>query len=318
MKIKKKLFLKYVEKIYLIRLTEQEISKRYSEKKMRCPVHLSIGQEAPSAALNLILTKSDFAISYHRAHAHYLAKNGSLKKMISELYGKKTGCSAGYGGSMHLIDKKKKFIGSTAIVSSSIPVGAGFAHTFKKNSKSRVCIYLGDASCEEGVFFETLNFVVLKKLPVIFFCENNKFSVFSNMAVRQPQNRKLYKLASAFGIKSHKLSAANPIEFYLKLNKIIKNNSKPIFIEVDTYRYFEHCGPNEDDHLNYRPKNEVNYWKTKDPVLLMERYAVKNNIASLDKLKKMKSKIIRNINDAFMYAEKSPPPNYNDFLKLSN
>ena len=138
------------------------------------------------------------------------------------------------------------------------------------------------------------------------------------MAVRQPQNRKLYKLASAFGIKSHKLSAANPVELYLKLNKIIKNNFKPIFIEVDTYRYLEHCGPNEDDHLNYRPKSEVKYWKTKDPVILMERYAIKNNIASLDKLKKIKSKIIRNINDAFMYAEKSPPPNYNDFLKLGN
>ena len=166
---KKNTFINYFKKIYLIRNTELEISKRYSEQKMRCPVHLSVGQEAPSAAINIFL-KKDFSISYHRAHAHYLAKDCSIKKMIAEIYGKVTGCSKGYGGSMHLIDETKNFIGSTAIVSSSIPVGAGYAYSILRNNKNRkVCIYIGDASCEEGVFFETLNFVVLKKLPVIFF-----------------------------------------------------------------------------------------------------------------------------------------------------
>ena len=318
MKIKKKILLKYLKKIYLIRFTEEEISNRYFEKKMRCPVHLSIGQEIPSAALNIILKKSDYAISYHRAHAHYLDKDGSLKKMISELYGKKTGCSSGYGGSMHLIDKSKNFIGSTAIVSSSIPVGAGFAYSLKKNSKRRVCIYLGDASCEEGVFFETLNFVVLKNLPIIFFCENNNYSVYSDMSVRQPKYRKLHKLASAFGIKSYKLSASNPIKFYLELEKIVKNNFKPIFIEVSTYRYLEHCGPNNDDHLNYRPKKEVNFWKNKDPIMLMEKYALKKNLFTIDQIKRIKNKIKKDIKDSFVYAEKSEPPNYKKFLKLKN
>ena len=141
----------------------------FLNKKMRCPVHLSVGQEAPSAAINIFLKKTDFAISYHRAHAHYLAKDCSLKKMIAEIYGKASGCSNGFGGSMHLVDEKN-FIGSTAIVSNSIPVGAGYAYSILNNSKNnKVCIYIGDASCEEGVFFETLNFVVLKKLPVIFF-----------------------------------------------------------------------------------------------------------------------------------------------------
>ena len=113
---------------------------------------------------------------------------------------------------MHLVDKNKNFIGSTAIVSSSIPVGAGFAYSIKKK-KDRVCIYIGDASCEEGVFFETLNFVVLKKLPVIFFCENNKYSVYSNLSVRQPKNRKLYNLAKAFGIKSFNFFIYKPYRF---------------------------------------------------------------------------------------------------------
>ena len=129
MKIKKNNYLSYFKKIFLIRKTELEISRRYNQNKMRCPIHLSVGQEAPAAAINVLLNKNDFAISYHRAHAHYLAKGCSLSKMIAEIYGKKTGCSSGYGGSMHLIDKKNNFIGSTAIVSNAIPVGAGLAYT---------------------------------------------------------------------------------------------------------------------------------------------------------------------------------------------
>lgn len=318
MKLKKNTFVNYFKKIYLIRKTESEISKRYSEQKMRCPVHLSIGQEAPSAAINIFLKKKDYCISYHRAHAHYLAKNCSIKKMIAEIYGKVTGCSKGYGGSMHLTDKSKNFIGSTAIVSSSVPVGAGYAYSiFNKNKNKKVCIYIGDASCEEGVFFETLNFVVLKKLPVIFFCENNKYSVYSRLKNRQPKNRKLFKLASAFGIKSFYLSSANPILFLNQMNNIFQKKIKePIFIEVDTYRYLEHCGPNNDDNLNYRPKKEINFWLKKDPLFITEKYLIKSKICNEKKLKKIKYQIDKSIQDAFKFAETSKLPKYKDYKKL--
>jgi pyruvate dehydrogenase E1 component alpha subunit len=317
MKIVKNKYLSYFEKIYLIRKTELEISKRYRQKKMRCPIHLSVGQEAPSAAINVLLNKTDFAISYHRAHAHYLAKGCSLPKMIAEIYGKKTGCSSGYGGSMHLIDKKNNFIGSTAIVSSSIPVGAGFAYSLlRKKNKAKVCIYIGDASCEEGVFFETLNFVILKKLPVIFFCENNKYSVYSSLSKRQPKNRKLFKMASAMGIKSFHASSSNPIKLLDDLEKIINKNEFPLFIEVDTYRFLEHCGPDYDDYLKYRPKNEVKYWFDKDSLALVEKFIIKKNIYKLQFLNKIKNKIDKSINTAFEFAEKSESPNYNEFLKM--
>lgn len=318
MKLKNSILVEYFKKIYLIRKTELEISRKYSEQKMRCPVHLSVGQEAPSAAINLFLKKTDYAISYHRAHAHYLAKNCSLKKMISEIYGKVTGCSRGNGGSMHLIDKSKNFIGSTAIVSSSIPVGAGFAYSLiEKNKSNKVCIYVGDASCEEGVFFETLNFVILKKLPVIFFCENNKYSVYSGLKNRQPTNRKLYKLAEAFGIKSFYLSSANPINFLSQMNNIFKKKlAEPIFIEVDTYRYLEHCGPNIDDNLNYRPNKEINYWLKKDPLTLTEKFLLKNKVCDEKRIKKIKLYIDSQIKNAFKFAERSNSPKYKDYQKL--
>ena len=114
-----------------IREIEMRISKDYSNQKMRCPVHLSIGQEAPSAALSLLIKKNDFSISTHRGHAHYLSKGGDLNRMIAELYGKKTGCSGGKGGSMHLIDKKKGFMGTSAIVGNSIPLGGGLSLSIK-------------------------------------------------------------------------------------------------------------------------------------------------------------------------------------------
>lgn len=311
--------LTFYKKIFLIRSTELRISKEYSDNQIRCPVHLSIGQEAPAAAVNLFLKKSDFAISYHRAHAHYLAKDCSLNKMIAEIYGKKSGCSLGIGGSMHLIDLKKNFLGSTAIVSNSIPVGVGYAYSLLyKKQKSRVCIYIGDASCEEGVFYESLNFAILKQLPIIFFCENNKYSVYSNLNVRQPANRKLYKVASSFGIKSFYLSSAEPIKMLRDLKKILAKKNNPIFIEIDTYRHFEHCGPNKDDYLNYRPKSELNYWMKRDPLILTENFLLKKGIVNLDMIYKIKEEIKRKIDRAFIFAKKSKPLSYKEYLRLAN
>ena len=134
----KNLLFKLYKNILRFRLIELEISKKYSSWKMRCPTHLSIGQEAVSSAFSEVVSKKDFTVSSHRAHAHYLAKGGSLNKMIAELYGKKTGCSKGKGGSMHLIDLNVNFMGSSAIVGNSIPIGTGLALSSKiKNTNQK-------------------------------------------------------------------------------------------------------------------------------------------------------------------------------------
>ena len=318
MNLTKNELIKYYNNLYKIRETELRIVKEYPNQEIRCPVHLSIGQEAPSAAVNIFLKKNDFAISYHRSHAHYIAKNGNLKKMIAEIYGKESGCSSGVGGSMHLVDLKKNFLGSTAIVSNSIPVGVGYAYSLKYyNKNSRICIYIGDASCEEGVFFESLNFAVLKNLPIIFFCENNKYSVYSNLEQRQPKNRKLYKLAKSFGIKTFHLNSKDPIKFCSNLKKVM-TFKKTLFIEVETYRYYEHCGPNKDDNLNYRPKNEVEFWTKRDPVDLTEKFLLKNKVLEKEDLLKIKNKISKQISDAFNFAKNSNKPSYKKYLDLQN
>ena len=302
----------------LIRHVETEISTRYSNGKMRCPVHLSIGQEGVPAALSLLVNKKDYAVSTHRAHAHYISKGGSLKKMIAEIYGKSTGCSGGKGGSMHLVDKQKGFMGSSSIVGNSIPLGVGLGLSLKlKKSKNLSVIYLGDGAVETGVFFESVNFAVLKKLPVIFICENNLYSVYSPLEDRQPKNRKIYKMVSGLGIKSHYFDGSKPFSFFKKLEKIIKEirqKSEPRFIEFSTYRYLEHCGPFNDDNLQYRPKKELNKWNKKDPYINIKSILEKN--IKLKKLiKNIEKKNIRIVNSSFLFAEKSKFPTKKNLKK---
>ena len=161
--------IKFYEMFFKIRRTEENITREYHLGEMRCPVHLSIGQESVSAAFSLTQELSDIAFSTHRAHAHYLAKGGNLNKMIAEIYGKVTGCSRGRGGSMHLVDKEVGFIGSSAIVGNSIPIGVGYSLAKKlKNDNSVTYIFLGDGAVEEGSFYESVNFAVLKNLKIIF------------------------------------------------------------------------------------------------------------------------------------------------------
>lgn len=311
--------LKIYKSIYLIRRTELEISKRYKNEQMRCPVHLSIGQEAVPSVLNIFLSKNDLCVSTHRCHAHFIAKGGNLKKMLAEIYGKKTGCSKGRGGSMHLIDKSVGFHGSSAIVGNSIPIGVGLGMSLKLNkSKNISIIYLGDGAIEEGIFFESLNFAVLRKLPCLFVCENNFFSVYSNLAVRQPKKREIYKLAKSIGAKAYKADGNNIYEIFKTFNsaiKFIKNSNGPVFAEFDTYRWLEHCGPNNDDNLGYREKKITKYWLQKDPLKRIQRIMAFKKI-SKKKIEKINSKINRKINKAFLYAIESPFPSKKDLKKF--
>ncbi len=301
---------------YRIREVETEISKKYSEKKMRCPTHLSIGQEAVAAAFSEIANKDDFAVSTHRCHAHYLGKGGSLKKMIAEIYGKKTGSSGGKGGSMHLIDLSCNFMGSSAIVGNSIPVGVGLALSSKiKKTKQISFVFLGDGAVEEGVFYESLNFAIVKKLPVIFVCENNLYSVYSPLSVRQPLNRSLTKMCKAIGIKSSKCDGNNAIKVYKKLSKIakyVRKNQQPYFIEFTTYRWLEHCGPNYDNKIGYRSENEFLKWRKKDPLNILKKKIPKSD---LKKILKIESQIKKEIKLAFNYAERSPFPSKDSAFK---
>jgi TPP-dependent pyruvate/acetoin dehydrogenase alpha subunit len=300
----KKLFYKMLR----IRRVEECISRRYFEWKMRCPVHLSIGQEAPAVGVIENLSKKDKIVTAHRSHAHYLAKGGNLKFMIAELYGKKTGCAKGKGGSMHLIDLKAGVSAAVPIVGSTIPIGVGLSWSMKlKKQKNIVTIFFGDGATEEGVFQESLDFASLHSLPVLFVCENNQYSVYSHLRKRQSKKRNILKISKAIGVDSTKLVGDDVNKIFKVSKKIInkiKKKSQPHLILIDTFRHLEHCGPNNDDHLKYRSNKYINKWLNNDPL----KKILKEKIFSDKELKNFEKKIDKEIISAFRFADKSEFP----------
>ncbi len=308
--LKTQLFL--YQQMLKIREFEERIVELYSEQQMRCPVHLSIGQEATAVGMCAALEASDILFSHHRSHGHYIAKGGSLKKMLAEIYGKETGCSKGFGGSMHLVDLDAGIIATTPIVGGIIPVSVGAAFANKKQGKSTVTtLFIGDATVEEGVWHESLNFAILKKLSMVFFCENNFYSVYTPLKARQP-NREIYKMVEGSGILTFTANGNNVLEVYQTVKKAyahVKTHGEPVFIEAKTYRWREHCGPNYDNHIGYRTEKEFLDWKEKCPVAQMHNYLLSTGIASQADLEQIKKEVLLEIEEAVDFAKKSPFPN---------
>jgi TPP-dependent pyruvate/acetoin dehydrogenase alpha subunit len=316
------LMIEIYRRMQSIRLAEEEIAARYGEQKMRCPTHLSVGQETVPAVAGALLKNSDYAISTHRSHAHYIGKGGDLGRMIAEIYGKATGCARGRGGSMHLIDTSVGFMGSTAIVGNSIPLGVGFGLSFRLKKSDQVSIvYLGDAAVEEGAFYESANFAVLKKLPVIFICENNLYSVYSHLKSRQPAKRKIYELAQAIGLISIDGDGNDVFDSFKKISAAIeyaRSGLGPVFLELYTYRWREHCGPSYDNNLGYRTEEEFLQWKKRDPIELYKNKLLDLGIteSTLESIAQLAQSTVL---DAFVFAESSPFPEqieaYQDLFK---
>ena len=305
--MKNKLF----ESMLRIRLVEESIANKYSEQKMRCPTHLSIGQEAIAVGVCANLTSQDQVLSTHRAHAHYLAKGGCLNSMMAEIYGKASGCSKGMGGSMHLIDTSVGFMGSTAIVGNTIPVAVGLALEKKlTRKKSIACVFFGDGATEEGAFYESVNFAIIHSLPILFICENNLYSVYSGLEVRQPVDRKIYKMVRAMGISAQHGNGNDVEEVSRKVKHaktMILKSGGPQFLEFDTYRWREHCGPNFDNNIGYREESEFLKWKKKDP---LKNFYSENSQKYIDR--KIDT-ISQEIDDAHQFADDSKFPTLQDY-----
>lgn len=293
------------------RRIEEEIARRYSDQEMRCPVHLSIGQEAISAGVCLALERTDQVVSTHRAHAHYLSKGGDLKRMLAEFHGKETGCCGGRGGSMHIFDKEVGMLLSLPIVGSGIPIAVGAALAMRQNGGDTVAVaFVGDAAVEEGVFHEAANFAALRKLPIIFVCENNLFSVYTRLDDRQP-DLPLQRLGGAHGMHAETADGNDAALVYDITARAVaraRAGEGPSFLVFDTYRWLEHCGPNYDNDIGYRTPEEFETWKQRDPIVIL-----RDRIKALGqwddaKADSMLVEIDGEIDAAFRFALDSPLP----------
>ena len=307
----------YTEMAY-IRAVEQKIADEYKHQEMRCPVHLSIGQEAVPVAVSACLKPSDHIVSAHRSHAHYLAKGGDLNAMICELFGKFDGCAAGKGGSMHLIDMDANVTAAVPIVGSSISIGTGVAFGLKnRGTGEKTAIYFGDGATEEGVFFESLDFASLHDLPALFVCENNFYSVYTPLEQRQASNRSLEKICVGHGIKSFHGDGNDISEAFELVQSAVNymdESGKSALLEFTTYRWLEHCGPNWDDHLGYRKTDELKNWMDRCPIAhclkILQTFPEHDN----GELLRIDEKISAKINDSFKYARKNPFPSSNELF----
>ena len=315
MKPDKKLLISLYRNMLRIRMVEEKIAEVYPEQHMRCPVHLCIGQEAIPAGVCANLRNDDYIMSNHRSHGHYLAKGGDMKAMFAEIYGKAAGCSKGKGGSMHLVDLSANILGTTPIVAGVIPVAAGvaFGSLLKKEKKVTV-VFMGEAAAEEGVFCETLNFASLKKLPIVFVCENNFFSVYSPLSVRQPAQRDNVRLAAAYGIPGMKKDGNEAVVVYEAAKKAVEHARRkgPYYLEFETYRWREHCGPNYDQELGYRDEAEYSKWRKRCPVGLLENRLIKSKVLQRARINDLKDEIKSEIEEAVRFAKESPFPAASD------
>lgn len=306
---------KILHDMLLIRLAEEEIVSRYGApgqpQEMRCPVHLSIGQEAAAVGACRYLTHEDKIFSTHRCHAHYLAKGGDLDRMILEIHGKVGGCLDGRGGSMHLMDDSVGMAMSVPIVSSSIPLAVGSALASKIDGKKNVALaFFGDASTEEGVFHESMNFASLMQLPVIFVCENNLYSVYTHISDRQPA-RPLEDLAAAHKMNSVRMDGNNPFAVADAFKTLIheaREKCQPSFVVLDTYRWREHCGVNFDNHLGYRTEEECRQWQEKDPVRVAIETVTKTGLLTQAEVQAIEVQIKSAVARSFDKATAAPLP----------
>jgi TPP-dependent pyruvate/acetoin dehydrogenase alpha subunit len=298
-----------------VRLIEEAIADHYSEQEMRCPVHLSIGQEATAVGACAALNDRDVIVSNHRCHGHYLAKGGDLDAMLGELYGRVIGCCGGRGGSMHLFDDQVGVLASVPIVGTTIPIGVGAALAFQQRADDSVSlVFLGDAATEEGVFHESANFASTKGLPVIFFIENNFFSVYTPIRDRQP-DRALSEYARAHDMPCEVVDGNDVEAVYeitYKMTRRAREGRGPGLIVADTYRWREHCGPNFDNHLGYRSSSEFEKWKTLCPVEKYRNELFQRGI--LDKMieYRMESIIKDEIEKSFTRVRNAPFPDPDD------
>lgn len=291
--------------LYRIRRLEETLARVYPTDKIKSPIHLSIGQEAVSVGVCAALAPGDVVFGTYRGHALYLAKGGDLKQLAAELFGKATGCASGKGGSMHLIAPAVGMMGTSAVVGTTIANAVGYAYALRyQGQDDLVASFFGDGATEEGVFAESLNFAVLKCLPILFVCENNRYAIHTEQRRRQGLPD-ICARARAHGMPAERIEENDVLALFARVKEIlprIRAGAGPRFIEVMTYRWREHVGPNDDYHLGYRSEEEAQPWIATDQVERLARLVEPRTRALIEEETEVE------IEAAFAFAEDSPFP----------
>ncbi len=294
-----------------IRRVELRIESLYHEDRMKTPIHLCIGQEAISAGVCASLRVTDPIFTTYRSHGQYLAKGGDLNAMIAELHCKATGCSKGRGGSMHLIDLSVGHYGSSAIVGGCLPIATGMALAAQmKRQDSVTTVFFGDGATDQGVFYESVNFAMLKRLPIVFVLEDNEWAVCSHTSARKP-GPNLFAHADADRLHYATVDGNDALAMFTAARTAIdhaRSGGGPAILECKTYRIRAHAGSGSDAQLGYRDASEIRAWEARCPVAALEQLLDQQRILTEYERAAMLREIESEIDAAFAFAEASPFP----------
>jgi pyruvate dehydrogenase E1 component alpha subunit len=305
---------RFYQAMLRIRRTEEILADEYRQGTMRTPTHFGIGQEGPAVGVCEALRPEDVAYSHHRCHTHYLAKGGSLLGLVAELLGREDGCSRGRGGSVHLTDRRVNFLGSSPILGQAMALATGTALAFRMDGAKRLAVaFFGEGAFDEGAVYECLNYASVRKLPVLYVCENNLYATESPLSVRQPQGTDLCERARSFKIRTGHVDG-NDIQAVYEAARAAAEHCRsgqgPFFLECDTYRWREHVGPLWDHEVNrtYRSKEEVQAWMEKCPVKRWGERLLAAGVATQRDLDGWKAEIEEEIRGVLSQAKDSPWP----------
>jgi TPP-dependent pyruvate/acetoin dehydrogenase alpha subunit len=304
-----------------IRLCEESFIEPILAGEIRTPCHLYSGEEAVAAGICAALTDRDYVFGSHRSHGHFLAKGGSMREMAAEIFCRETGCSRGRGGSMHLIAPDVGMLGAAPIVAGtiSLAMGAALASAIRKDGRVSVSFF-GDGATGEGVLYECLNFAALKKLPVIFVCENNLYA--THMPIQECRvERDICEIARPFGIESRRIDGNDVLTVYEVARDAVEACRKgegPVFLECLTYRFRGHVGPDDNiqgTHTDIRPQDEIDLWLKKDPIKRFEQYLLSNGHITAEGLDNIRNEIQREVAEAHAFARQSAHPAVEEMQK---
>ncbi|MFQ3548161.1 MAG: pyruvate dehydrogenase (acetyl-transferring) E1 component subunit alpha [Armatimonadota bacterium] len=290
----------------VMRKFEEKAQEMYEARKIGGFLHLYIGQEAVASGTMWALRPDDYVIGAYREHGQALARCTEPRRLMAELFGKKDGMSGGKGGSMHLFDKTRGFLGGTAIVGGGLPLACGVGFAIRYWDGDQVCLcFFGDGAINEGAFHESLHMAALWELPVIFICENNQYGMGTSVE-RHSIVPNLYQRAQCYSMDVESVDGMDLLAVYELSEKAIEKTRKtkqPMFIEAVTYRFRGHSVA---DPQKYRTKEEVEEYKKRDPIIKFAEHLKENKLIDDDGLEKINKDVDKEIAEAVEFAELSP------------
>ncbi len=297
-----------LETMALIRRFEEEAGRQYQQAKAGGFLHLAIGEEATIVGTTSVMRDEDYLIGTYRTHGHAIARGTDPKNVMAELFGREDGCSRGRGGSMHIFDTERRFMGGYGIVGGNLPIAAGLAlaSEYKGEDAVTVCMF-GDGASNSGNFGETMNLAALWKLPVVFLVENNLYGMGTSIE-RHSAVTDLSRKAEGLGVPGVRVDGMDVLamrEIVAEHIRLAREDRQPTLVEAFTYRFRGHSAA---DPEVYRTKEEVAEWRKKDPVTVFRDRLLAENVSSEDEVEAMRQRVEERVLAAVEFANNSPEP----------